>query len=307
VAAARPIPKPVPSSGELLARDFTEPEEHRAKPGESLSFDFNDDTAEPTAASSTETPAANEWKVGDSNPDFESTPSPAGFNQAQQPRAEPAFAQRRSNIAPADDGDDISDAEAFEIPSGRVHSSGVFIGLILLVIVSFGLITTLICNAPAAGATALARLPGIGASFAPPLGPAREIALRDVRTTYRTIKGNLPALIVSGTAENVGRAPLHTIQLTAQLLDTSRRSLAMVQVFCGNNLATNMLGEMTSREIDFYQKLQPPKNFVLQPLAPALFTVVFLRPPSTVSDISLEVTRAGAATADEVAQAETPN
>jgi len=246
------------------------------------------------------------WEVGDSSAEFDA-PGATASASPEPPPSEPAFTRRRKVIAPIDDADDIPDEPAFDMESGRLHSSGFIIGLILLVIVTFGVITMLICNAPSAGASILARLPVIGSSFVPPIEPARDIALRDVRMTYRNIKGNVPALIVSGNAENAGREPLHAIQLSVQLLDGMHRPLGTVAVFCGNSLATNMMGEMTPREIDFYQKLQPPKNFVLQPLEPAPFTVVFINPPATVNSVSLEVTQATAATADEVTQAATPN
>jgi predicted Zn finger-like uncharacterized protein len=283
---------PPPSSGDLLAREFSKPS--APSPGEPLSFDFKDEPAADLPA--VEVPTDTEWQVGNSNPDFESAAPPDDKpREFSEPNA-PAFT-RRAKIAapPVDDAEEFPDESLFEVERGPIHSSAFFLALIFLMILGFGALTMLVCNAPAAAAALIARLPVIGANFVPPIEPAREVALRNVQMTYRMVKGGIRALVVTGTAENVGRTPLHLVQLTAQLLDSARRPLATAAVFCGNNLADSTLSEMTPREIDFYQKLQPPKNFVLQPLASSPFTVAFIQPVPSVSNLSLEVTQAIAA------------
>jgi hypothetical protein len=127
------------------------------------------------------------------------------------------------------------------------------------------------------------------------------VAIKDVTANYRAIKGN-QALVVTGNAINVGNAPLHTVQLVATLMDGSRRPLAGGTVFCGNSVASAMLGEMTPRELEFFQRLEPPKHFVLKPLTPTPFTMVFINPPATVSSLSIGVAKAVAASPDELAE-----
>ncbi len=293
-----------------LARSFDTPAlEEPPHPGENLSFDF-DDT--PILEDRPE-PAVNrrydDWQVGDDPSEIASHRGP--ISSPRPPEPEPSIAPGEAGPAENDDAFFNERATIPERPPyvpdhARVHSTGFMLGLFVLVVLAFGASSLLICNAPVASAEFLNNLPGIGGRFAPPIVPARLVAIKDVNASYRTIKGN-KTLVVTGNAINVGSAPLHTVQLAATLIDGARRPLAGGTVFCGNSVASAMIGEMTPRELEFFQRLEPPKHFVLKPLVPTPFTMVFINPPATVSSLSIAVAKAVPASPDELAQSASAN
>ncbi len=288
-----------------LARPLHRPEIEESTAGANLSFDFDDvptfdDHAEPDAGAGH---SHDNWQVGDEQPEFtrESIQSP------------PSREARIANPPAVEDlplGDDdasffagretAANRPPYAPEAGRIHSTGYILAIFVLVILAFGAGSVLICNAPMASAEFLNSLPGLGNRFAPPIVPARLVAIKNVEIAYRTIKGG-KALVVTGRAMNVGNAPLHSVQLAATLQDGTRRPLAGATVFCGNNLAPAMIREMTPRELQFFQQLDPPKRFVLKPLAATPFVIVFVNPPAPVREVSLTVAKAVAASPDELA------
>ncbi|SRR5579875_79431 len=290
-----------------LSRSFRNaPEE--PPPGENLSFDFDDsplldERAEPELAAGRGDD--DKWQVGDDQAEFAPRPS----IHATPPRApEPAIVSAEDLPLPEDDAEFHVEREAVPrrapyVPeSARTHSTGLILGIFALVILVFGGGSVLICNAPMASAEFLNSLPGMTNRFAPPVVPARLVAIRDVSITRRTIKG-ATALVVTGKAVNVGNVPLHAVQFAATLQDGAHHAIAGATVYCGNNLASAMIGEMTPHEIEFFQQLDPPKHFVLKPLDTAPFAIVFVNPPATADDLSLAVAKATPASSDEAAAA----
>jgi hypothetical protein len=134
-----------------------------------------------------------------------------------------------------------------------------------------------------------------------PATTAQLVALRDVYASYQHSKDGQNRLVISGTAENVGTAPLRAVQLTAALRDGERRSLASRAVYCGNNMSAGMISQMTPHEIEFYQKLEPAKTFTLEPSASCRFVAVFINPPGAAHAYDVSVSQAvpGAATEEE--------
>jgi hypothetical protein len=152
--------------------------------------------------------------------------------------------------------------------------------------------TMLIRSAPATAAEILSHLPKIGDRFILPIAPARLVAMRDVHADYLRTKGGHIALVVTGIAENVGGAPLHAVQIAASLRDAAQRPLADRAVYCGNNLSAAMVRQMTPHEVEFFQKLDPPKAFTLDPSATAPFVIVFIDPPAGVTRFDVSVASA---------------
>jgi hypothetical protein len=56
-----------------------------------------------------------------------------------------------------------------------------------------------------------------------------------------------------------------------------------------------MVGEMTPHEIEFFQKLDPPKSFTLDLSAGCAFVMVFIDPPAGTNSFDISVARAVAA------------
>jgi predicted Zn finger-like uncharacterized protein len=303
-SAGPQTPPSNPSSADL-SRPFDafvaeEPRRH----GENLAFDFNDapsleDQPEPDVKRH-----QNEWRVGDDAAEIASQRRPTSSQMLpeMEPPASPAEARPANDEASFfDERATVPERPPYVPDHAQVHSTGFILGLFVLVALAFGASSLMICNAPVASAEFLNELPGIQGRFAPPIVPARLVAIKDVRSDYRTIKGS-QALVVTGNVINVGSAPLHTVQLAATLLDATRRPLAGTTIFCGNHLASTMIGEMTPRELEFFQRLEPPKHFVLKPLAPTPFTMVFIGPPTAVSSLSIAVAKAVPASPAELAQ-----
>ncbi|HUY19670.1 MAG TPA: zinc-ribbon domain-containing protein [Candidatus Binataceae bacterium] len=301
-AAAPEAPLSEPPAAEL-ARSFAAPSSEEPPAGENLTFDF-DDT--PTLEDDPEAAVDRhhgDWRVGDdpaevashrgpiSSPPLAAPHPSASADEVEAPEDEVFFSERAT----------IPDHPPYVPDHSRVHSTGFVLGLFVMVVLLFGAGSLLICNAPVASAEFLNTLPGIAGRFASPIVPARLVALKDVNANYRTIKGNR-ALVITGNAINVGTAPLHTVQLAASLIDSSQRPVAGGTVFCGNNVSPTMIGEMTPQELEFFQRLGPPRHFIMKPLVPTRFTMVFINPPAAVSSFSIAVAKAQPASSDELAR-----
>jgi predicted Zn finger-like uncharacterized protein len=305
-----------PPTDELLNRPFSHDNES-ADPAENLSFDFSDDSA--TRADDAEdasAPAIDDdddgWQVGEPAPEPDAAPPAPRVNHliaepAAPPRIEPApvrvvRAPQRVTPPPqfsmpaarplAADRDFIPDDVAYIEPRGSTHSSGWFLGLFFAIVLGFSVLTMGICGEPQASARALSQLPLIGAHFARPIVPAMLVALHEVHADYRPLKGGQTALVVSGTAQNVGSTPLHAVLIAVDLLDGAQHQIAAQAAWCGNNLSTRMIGEMTPREIEFLERLDPQKNFVLEQSHTAPFLLVFINPPPRIANLRISVAKA---------------
>lgn len=282
------------STEELLSLRFSEAAKE-ATEGENLSFDFSDersaqeepDASEPRARADAE----EKWEVGEEQPSL--------------PPAAPSRPIRRIRIDEVEQQDDDPPFNAEEISaaahrlekelrskSHTVHSAGFFIALFALVTFGFGILSMLICGAPIASASLLGALPVVGESLKPMISPAERVALSGVQAQYTAIKGDQHALVISGTAENVSPDSLGAVQIRAALVGPAQRTLRVQAVYCGNKLSQKMIGEMTPRELEFFEKLNAPKGFRLASQASAPFVIVFIEPPTDASRFQLRVTKA---------------
>jgi len=268
-----------------------------APPGENLAFDFNDETHDTPqgAPQPDETPRYDDkWEVGEPD-EVPAAPRATRPNARSTPR-EIAMTRRRGRPGPIPDpvaDEFIMDDEAPPVYNrGVTRSSRFFLVLFLLVALGYGTLTLFIRSAPAAAADMLSRLPLIGERFVLPITPARLVALRDVHTQYLRTRGGYNALVITGIAENVSESPLHAIQIAAALRDSAARSLGGQAVYCGNNLSLKTVSQMTPHEIEFFEKLDPPKTFRLDPAATSPFAIVFVNPPANVKQFDISVAKA---------------
>ena len=322
---SRPEPKE-PESDDPLNRTFGD-RDQKDDTGENLRFDFSDERAQ-----SGDTPPERElerpephdggWQVGATPEDFEHAPkrqAPSMMTdddepaprpkpqvrrmaaplEAELPRFATPPAQPKSSAFQMGRADDDDSAEsAF---TGATHSSGAFLALFFFVAIAFLGTSALICGEPAASARILGAAPQIGGYFARPIVPAMLVALHDVHSQYYALKGGHVALVITGTAQNVGSRPLHLVGIDANLLGASPHPVAIQSVYCGNELSAKMLGEMTPREIEFSQALSPPKTFAMEPAASAPFLMVFIDPPAGAGKIRISVSKADSiATSDSM-------
>jgi predicted Zn finger-like uncharacterized protein len=306
-----------PSTDDLLSRPFSR-ESEEPDAGENLTFDFNDEGKAALPQDLPEVPVQNDndddWQVGEPAADLtpvaiSARPSPIEIVRADPPRpapradaedlqfAQPRFA-RAARESAAERGstlDRLADDVAYIEPRGTAHSAGWFIAVFFLVAAGFGLASMVICGEPIASARMLSGMPGFGARFARPIVPATLVALHGVRAQYLPIKGGAIALVVSGMAENVGNDPLHDILIAVDLLDSAQRQIAGQASYCGSGLSEKMVGEMTPREIEFLQRLDPQKNFALAAAHSAQFLLVFIDPPRQTATLRISVAKAVAA------------
>ena len=167
------------------------------------------------------------WQVGETPEDFEHAqtrqapsrmadeePAPppkptqvrrmAAPLEAEMPRYAQPPAQAKSSAFQMGRADDDDTAESTY--AGATHSSGVFLALFFFVAIAFLGASALICGEPAASARILSTAPQIGGYFARPIVPAMLVALHDVHSEYYALKGGHTALVITGTAQNVGHA-----------------------------------------------------------------------------------------------------
>jgi predicted Zn finger-like uncharacterized protein len=307
-AAATADPEPVtekPSTDDLLSKPFRDED---SPSGENLRFDFNDDRMERSAPGQDEIAHdrdSGEWQVGEADEAVADVVTmathaqtfPGSFTRTEEPVPESTVRRRTARPAkPSKPDDEVEfvdeDAAPIYNRSVATHSARFFVALFTLVTIGYGAVTMLIRSAPATAAEMLSHLPKVGDRFVLPIAPARLVAMRDVHADYLRTKGGHVALVVTGIAENVGGAPLHAVQIAASLRDAAERPLADRAVYCGNNLSAAMVRQMTPHEVEFFQKLDPPKAFTLDPSGTAPFVIVFMDPPTAVSRFDVSVASA---------------
>jgi hypothetical protein len=292
-SAARPQPVS-PSAGQHeldnpLARSFAEEEERKTP--ENLSFDFSETDEQHQLGEANEPEDRYErWQVGD--PDAEPVQQPPmtpEMSRYQARRAAVAQANRRGERpAPASQTEE------------RARSSGFFLGLFALIVVGFAFLTFILGFSTSFSRGLLSRLPVVGGEFTAAAPQQSPISLRDVHAEYRVLDGHRRALIVSGVAENHGDATLHTIQVAVSLIDGDQRPVLSQAVFCGELVSPKIVSQMTPHELQFFQKLAPPKNFLLKSGDSTPFFVMFINPPPIVANFQVSIIKAEPA-ADESA------
>jgi predicted Zn finger-like uncharacterized protein len=304
-----------PDADDPLNRSFGD-RDQKADTGENLRFDFSDERGEiadapPERELERPEPHDGGWQVGDTPADFEhapirqsptmmadpepaSRPAPTQVRrmaaplEADEPRFAQPPAQAKSGFHLGATDDDVAEPAY----TGATHASGLFLAMFFFVAIAFLGASALICDEPAASARILSEAPRIGGYFARPIVPAMLVTLHDVRSEYYTLKGGHVALVITGTAQNVGGRPLHLVGIDADLFGDAPRPIASQSVYCGNELSAKMLGEMTPREIEFSQGLSPQKSFAMEPSASAPFLMVFIDPPTGAGKIRISVSKA---------------
>ena len=308
-----PLPQLTAKQPEKFYSRISTGEEPDLVSGENLSFDFADEEpapdqarlnrrsrgSGPTRQPSRSAPAR--WEVGDDDSiaavESSIESGPLGEEMAQVGRRR----LRADDPEPRFDDERFVDEEAAPVYNRAItHSARFFVLLIFLIGAGFGALTLLIHSAPSTSSALLSYLPVIGDRFVLPETPAKLVALRDVNGVYQESKEGRKALVISGTAENVGTESLRIVQLSAALRDAQGHSLASQAVYCGNNVSAGMIGQMTPHEIEFFQKLEPAGTFALEPSASCRFVAVFVSPPSAAHTYDVSVSQAVPGTAQTV-------
>ncbi len=304
-AAVEQMKASVEAAGSGITSDPAHQEASRAgdsSEGENLEFDFNDETRTELGAEpddNDEAPAAAaHWSVGEDAEDKRPARTP-GFGSGE---LDPGFS--RGAAAPIGRGTipqyagspppqhaPLPDERAF-MERAELRSARSFIGLFFAVGLVFVAVTLVIAGIPSASAGLLRRMPVIGPEFVQSPRLENLLSVSDVQSNYQTVKGGRAALVVVGAVKNNSTIPLHTVQIGVRLLDAAQRELANSAVYVGTTLSPRMISEMTPHELEFLQKLDPQKTFVLAPGHAAPFLMVFIDPPREVRHLALAIAKA---------------
>jgi hypothetical protein len=280
-----------------LARSFAEEE---SRTPENLTFDFGDDSGEEHQLGETSQTAEDRyedrydrWSVGDPEAE-QAMPRPTPELSRYQARRAALQESRRVDRA----------AIAAQEPSeNRVRSSTFFLGLFALIVIGFGILTFILGISPSLSRELLSQLPVIGGEFTAVAPHQSPVALNDVHAEYRVLDGHRRALIVSGKLENRGAEPLHTIELAVSLVDNQQHPVLSQSVYCGDLVSPKIVSQMTPHELQFFQKLAPPKNFALKSGDSSPFFVMFINPPPNVANYQISVLKAEPASGESMAEA----
>src|SRR5579875_3014496 len=185
----------------------------------------------------------------------------------------------------------------------RRHNSSFFLGVFVLIGFFFVGVTFLLGLSPSISRELLHLLPLIGAEFTPVPPSQNVVALSEAHAEYRLLDGNRRALIVSGRAENRGAEPLHTIEVGVSLVDNQQHPVVTQSAFCGDLVSPKIVSQMTPHELQFFQKLAPPKNFALKSGDSSPFFVMFINPPPNAAHFQVSVIRAEPASGESMADA----
>ncbi len=266
-----------------LARSFADEEPRTA---ENLSFDFSEAEEQHQQGEANEPEDRYErWQVGD--PDTEPVQEPPLTPEMSRYQA------RRAAIAQANRGMEKPSPAPQTEERERVRSSSFFLGLMALIVIGFAFLTFILGFSTSFSRELLSQLPVIGGEFTAAAPPRQSpISLSDVHAEYRVLDSHRRALIVSGVAENHGDAPLHTIQLGVSLVDGDQRPVLSQAVFCGELVSPKIVSQMTPHELQFFQKLAPPKNFLLKSGDSTPFFVMFINPPPIVANFQVSILKA---------------
>ena len=296
------------SAGDPLARDF---EEHadETESGEHLTFGFENETATETQAEPLggDVGAGDDWEIGGEAGEFARPEEPPAASTWPDRSADwssyraPTPEKKKAAVTAATfERVTFTKTPLMREQPAKAHSASLFLGIFLLVVLGFGVVSMIVVGAPAASADFFNGLPMIGKRFARPARAASLVALADVQASYAHLKDGRSALVIGGTARNVGANPLHVVEIAADLRDDGSHPLAHTQGYCGTNLSPAMVSQMTPREIEFLERIGPARGFSLAPEGRCSFALVFLNPAQAARHFSLLV--AGAAVETEAAE-----
>jgi predicted Zn finger-like uncharacterized protein len=130
----------------------------------------------------------------------------------------------------------------------------------------------------------LAQVPVVGPDLAAMrLNPA-HVQLTDVRGEYARAQGNTLVFVITGRAINNAPVPVSAIEIQGSIAGAREQRRV---VFAG--AAPHHVDDLSEREIDLLQTLQPPQDWRLLPGEEGDFLVAFVDPPMPLKAFAVEV------------------
>ncbi|HVN85585.1 MAG TPA: DUF3426 domain-containing protein [Candidatus Binatia bacterium] len=272
--------EPEPQATSDLTIDESEPE-----------FELGTEPVVPPTALGGETPPAG--PLGESFGDDEIEPALTRAPTRRQKGPEtPAAAKLDADFEGENGFDDVADEfdEPFEeprtMPQG-ISARPVIIFLALVVSAYAAIAWTLRAN-PVLADSLFRKLPFISSLTEDRL-LNRKIVLSDVSGVYQRIKDGQTVFVITGRALNNAPVTVRNIEIVGRLYDNDNRQLDEKTIFCGNVISMKILRSLTQREVSILQNLKPPKRFGIAPGEESTFVIVFMQPPSGVTEFSSQV------------------
>jgi predicted Zn finger-like uncharacterized protein len=302
-AAVAPPPKP-PIPAENLSFTFSPAE---AKEAPKREPDLTIDEPEPEFQLGTD---ADEVHEDLTLPDPEPAPEPAKAPPPSTRLSSPA-APRRPAPPPDDRGADVFVDEFQEQIDEQLHSEFdepfeeqeeeppmprgisvrpvvIFLGL---VVAAYAVVAWTLRANPAVADSLFQKLPFISSLTEDRL-LNRKIVLSDVTGGYQRIKDGQNVFVITGRALNNAPVTVRNVQILGRLFNSEGTQLDEKAIYCGNVISLKILKSLTQREVSVLQDLKPPKRFGIAPGEETIFVIVFMQPPSGVTEFSGQVVAA---------------
>jgi len=130
----------------------------------------------------------------------------------------------------------------------------------------------------------LAQIPVVGADLAATrLNPA-HVQLTDVRGAYARAHGDTLVFVITGTAVNNAPVPVSAIEIQGRIVGAREQQRV---VFAGT--APRHVHDLSEREIDLLQTLEPPQDWRLLPGEQGDFLLAFVDPPLPLREFAVQV------------------
>jgi predicted Zn finger-like uncharacterized protein len=155
---------------------------------------------------------------------------------------------------------------------------------VVAVTLAFALLSIYVFMHRARVAEVLAQVPVVGPDLvALRLNPA-HVQLTDVRGQYTRVHGDTLVFVITGRAINNAPVPVSAIEIAGSINGTHEQRRL---VYAG--AAPHHVDDLSQREIDLLQTLQPPENWRLLPGEEGEFLVAFVDPPMPLREFTVEV------------------
>jgi predicted Zn finger-like uncharacterized protein len=184
--------------------------------------------------------------------------------------------------APADD--DAERDAPIERPAKRPSVTRFALRTMVVVTLGFALLSIYLFMHRGRVTELLARVPVIGADLAATRVNPAHVQLIDVRGDYTRAQGDALVFVITGRAINNAPVPVSAIEIEGRLLGAHPERRV---VYAGT--APHRVDELSQREIDLLQTLQPPQDWRLLPGEEGDFLVAFVDPPLPLEAFTVEV------------------
>ena len=154
----------------------------------------------------------------------------------------------------------------------------------LLVTLGYAVLSVYLYTHPETMRSAFGGMPLIGSRLSEARLHPTAIQLTGVTGRYERVQGDRLVFVVAGMALNNSSVPVRGIQVEGRIAGAREQRQV---VYCG--AAPRDVQDLSAREIEMLQNIEPPKDWSLGPGEQANFLVVFASPPTDLREFGAEV------------------